>query len=431
MDTKPAEDFMDKNFNFINLLLFASLYIVCFVYLLQDTVISMAPKFSEAIGMFIGEAIFFIILLVLAKYQATTDNSNIIWIILIIAGLTQVASGGIIVHKFNTMREKNGDINKLTVNLSEKFIALLKGDVRTSLLCLFFIPGFILLFKNYIPNMQNSDIVNMLFIVTFTSFALLICLGVMINNESPNIKTATEYFNNYKSLLISSITFMIAIISINSIYSTNFAIPLLLAVVTIIVLIMLFTSILLLNSGYRVNKNAKNTKPSNKLSSKTIPALIFICIFHIFFTFFVSFIISKKISSGLNLLLKLSWGSVFITTIFQIISLFMVIISYKHFDDNFISKGIDQFTNSEIIKKELKDYNNLFVSVITIVIVFVAILLKDHNNLNGKDNVLFEPYLYSIFIILICVAILSMSSEMVKISNDFLNFKKKIGRAHV
>jgi hypothetical protein len=359
MDSKTTENFMDKNFNFINLLLFAGLYIACFVYLLQDTVKSIDADFSSIIGMFVGEVVFLIILFIIMNYETMNITNMVLWSVLIIAGIVQVISGGFLLIKYKNMQDR-GDNTKIIITDST---ADKLGDE----------------FKN-----NSLNIYKYLLIGAVLS-AVLVLLSRM-------------YFPLYTSLSI-----------------------ILLMIVLCISGFMLYTSIVI--SGGKTSKPEKGT--DSKISPKIIPALIFLCIYQIFFTFFISFIISKKISSGTNLLLKLSWGSVFITTIFQIISLFIVIVSYTYFDDKFISKYA-ALPNSDFIIKELKDYNNLFVSVTVIIIVFIAILLKGHDFLNDQKEVIFNPYFYSVFIILLGIACLSISSEMIKISNDLLTFKNTI-----
>jgi len=162
---------------------------------------------------------------------------------------------------------------------------------------------------------------------------------------------------------------------------------------------------------------------TEKTNTKTIPALIFLAAFQILFVFFISFIISKKAMDPLNWIVKLSWGSVFISSIFQIISIFIVVICYKYINDTYLSKSVP-LNFSDILKRELQDYNNLYVTVTCITVVFVAILLSNHTYLNSPDrDFFFQPYYYSILIYTMGTAILSMSSEMIKISNDFLSFK--------
>jgi hypothetical protein len=90
--------------------------------------------------------------------------------------------------------------------------------------------------------------------------------------------------------------------------------------------------------------------------------------------------------------------------------------------DNYISKNIELPFNA-ILKKELKDYNILFVSIISITITFIGFLLYNDSFINGQTKFFFQPYYYPFIISVFSIAILSMSSELIRISNDFLQFK--------
>jgi hypothetical protein len=58
------------------------------------------------------------------------------------------------------------------------------------------------------------------------------------------------------------------------------------------------------------------------------------------------------------------------------------------------------------------------------IIVYIATLLNGHEFLNAQESIFFKPYYYSGFVSFLGVAVLSMSSEMIKISDDFLTYKK-------
>jgi len=90
--------------------------------------------------------------------------------------------------------------------------------------------------------------------------------------------------------------------------------------------------------------------------------------------------------------------------------------------DNYISKNIN-LPFSALLKKELKDYNILFVSIISITVIFIGFLLYNDSFINNQITFFFQPYYYPIIICIFSVAILSMSSELIKISNDFIQFK--------
>jgi hypothetical protein len=159
-----------------------------------------------------------------------------------------------------------------------------------------------------------------------------------------------------------------------------------------------------------------------KDETKTTAAMIFICVYHFFFLFFISTLISNKTNDSLNWITIISWSSIFISTIFQLISIIIIILVYKELTDKYISKYVE-LPFSEMLKKELKDYNILFVSITSITIVFIGFLLYNDSFINKQITFFFRPYYYPIIICIFSIAILSMSSELIKISNDFLHFK--------
>jgi hypothetical protein len=161
-----------------------------------------------------------------------------------------------------------------------------------------------------------------------------------------------------------------------------------------------------------------------KDDTKTISAMIFICIYHFFFLFFISKLISNKRNDSMNWITIISWCSIFISTIFQLISIIIIIIIYKFLVDKYISKNIDLPFN-DLLKKELNDYNILFVSITSITIVFIGFLLYNDAFISNQITFFFQPYYYPVIICIFSVAILSISSELIKISNDFLEFKNK------
>ena len=159
-----------------------------------------------------------------------------------------------------------------------------------------------------------------------------------------------------------------------------------------------------------------------KDDTKTIPAMLFICVYHFFFLFFISNIISNKTKDSLNWITIISWASIFISTLFQLISIIIILTIHKILMDNYMSKNITLPFNA-LLKKELKDYNILFVSIISITVVFIGFLLYNDSFINKQITFFFQPYYYPIIICIFSVAILSMSSELIKISNDFIQFK--------
>jgi hypothetical protein len=159
-----------------------------------------------------------------------------------------------------------------------------------------------------------------------------------------------------------------------------------------------------------------------KDETKTISAMIFICVYHFLFLFFISKLISKKTNDSMNWITIISWSSIYISTLFQLISIIIIIIIYKFLMDKYKSKNIDLSFN-ETLNRELKDYNNLFVSIISITIVFIGFLLYNEKFINDQITFFFQPYYYPIIMCIFSIAILSMSSELIKISNDFLEFK--------
>jgi hypothetical protein len=311
--------------------------------------------------MFVGEAAFLIILFVLMGYEEVNASNLLLWSVLLVAGLGQMISGGFLLLKYKNIQDRDGDNSKIKID-----------DPTADVLGDNFKTNFLEIYKYLLIGFD---------------------LAVII------LVAAHKFIPPHKYL--------------------NLALGFLLMIILCITGFMLYTSIVVSKAQTQKMKNV----PEGKITPITIPALIILCVFHIFFTFFVSFIISKKASGPLNWLLKLSWGSVFITTIFQIISLFIIIITYKYLDDNFISKNISLPDSSKIVQ-ELKDYNNLFVSVTSMIIVYIATLLNGHEFLNAQDSIFFKPYYYSGFVSFLGVATLSMSSEMIKISDDFLTYKK-------
>lgn len=157
--------------------------------------------------------------------------------------------------------------------------------------------------------------------------------------------------------------------------------------------------------------------------SKTVPALILICVYHFLFLFFISQLISKKLEISLNWVSIISWSSIFISVLFQLISILIILVCYNYLINNYISKNIS-LPFSSTLTTEMNDYNNLFVAITSITIVLVGTLLyNDETIMNSQTGFFFQPYYLSIFIYLSSIAILSMSSEAIKISNDFLTFK--------
>uniref|UniRef100_A0A6C0B8G8 Uncharacterized protein n=1 Tax=viral metagenome TaxID=1070528 RepID=A0A6C0B8G8_9ZZZZ len=350
---------LDDNFDYINLLMFIGLYVACFVYLLEDTVKTIKKGFANMIGIFIAQFFF----LVFATYIIPADTEfKILRYSIIIALILEFVSSFLLLLKYKNLQETNTD----DVILESKILGTKyqitgpynPGDLYTNLLI-------------------SCDV-----IIAF--FGGLMLLG----------KGNYTYVEDFIG--------MIQWIVIPFILSS--------------------ASTMIYFSAKARNKIINNNKPSPGIKDKMIPALIFICMLNIMFVLFVSYLITKFDVVNSSLIKKLSWGSIFISSLFQIISIFMVIVPYKYLNDNYISKHIT-LSYSSLLNQELKDYNNLFVAVTSIMIGYVGILIYNDEDLNKQTDIFSGPIYYNGFIYAMGIAILSMSSEMIKISNDFLVFK--------
>jgi len=361
--------FLKKNFNYINLLMFIGLFVACFVYLLQDSVKIVHQNFSSAIGIFVAQFLF----LLLIYFMFPTDNKwTISWGVLIIAVILELVASLLIVIKYKNLQDI--DLDYLDLEYKETRI-----QSKTM--------------NPYLNYKFTKDFFN--FIIAGDVIGFIFFLGLMIahaNEGTENIK------NQSFSVLAGLFGITILIISGFLLYFAK----------------NLTTRDPLPNKQY-IQNNTNN--------KKTIPAMILISIFQIFFIFFFSMIISKNDITNSNLFLKLSWSSVFISSLFEIISLIIMIVTYKYLNDNFFSKNID-IPLSDIMKKELIDYNNLLAALTSITIIYVYVLISGDKFLKEQNDFFFDPKYYCFFIIGMGVSVLSMSSEMIKLSNDFLKFKK-------
>jgi hypothetical protein len=456
---------MDKNFNIINLLLFASLYVVCFVYLLQDTVNPVGKEFSNIIGMFVGHIIFFILICGVIFQELQSEKSkpmsehnllNILkflpyiksffkWInentnfinsfkslfgffismpfILIVTSLGVIASLFTLLLKYNSVQGRtNGETVFILDEPTDGFwpfvSSLFTHDIKNNYLeyYKYLFIGFdltvVALLLTYLksPAWYVLALFIFLFLIAFASY--MIHYNLYENDKSIfiAINAVSSFFilllplNYFKNEYVSGV--VSAIIAV------------FLCLILIGAAIMLYLSSLISNTDPQPTK--KDSSPS--ISPRTIPALIIMCGFHIMFTFFISFLMSKQDLGTANWTMIISWGSIFISLIFLIISLFMVIITYKYMNDNFLVPGKD-VPNKNKIYQELKDYNNLFVAAISVIIVFAGTLLYGKDFIKTQKNVFFEPYYYSGSLCAMGVASISMSSEMIVLANDFLKFK--------
>lgn len=362
---------IEQNIDYINLALFVGLYIACFVYLLQDSVKPIHPKFSNVIGIFIAQLIYLMLICIcLPKLDEKNNNWTLSWGALLISAILEFVSSFMVLLKYKNLQESDDTEQDLLGNAKLK-----------------------LLDKNGKPLDKTLDSNDYNIALILCDVFGIVLLGLLMSDgeaagEISAMKTAF-YFILGGGLLATSSTMV------------HFA--------------------KMFYDQEQTSTSTHNTKVHK--NNKVIPALIFLCIFHILFVVFISFIISKKSSDTLNWIVTLSWGSVFMSSVFQIISIFIVIVCYKYINDKYLSKNAD-LEFSTALMRELQDYNNLFVTVTTITIVFVAVLLSGHSYLNNPThNFIFRPYYYCILIYVMGISILSMSSEMIKISNDFIYFK--------
>uniref|UniRef100_A0A6C0B247 Uncharacterized protein n=1 Tax=viral metagenome TaxID=1070528 RepID=A0A6C0B247_9ZZZZ len=351
--------FIDDNFDYINLLMLVGLYIACFVYLLQDTVKTIKMGFANMIGIFIAQ--FFFLVFVVYILPIGTQY-RWFWNSIVIALILEFISSFLLLLKYKNLQDADVDD------------VILKAKIAGTE---YQLSG---------PYKQNDLYTNILI-----SCDVIIGICVMVFKKFGSDPGNLEPILNVGAWLIGAL-----ILSLSS--------------------VMVYFAAKAEPSGKPISQ------PSPAINSKTIPALIFILILNILFVLFISTLISKFEIVNSNLILKLSWGSVFISSLFQIISIFMVIIPYKYLNDKYISKHIE-LSYSNLLNQELKDYNNLFVAVTTIMIVYVGALIYTNNDLKKQTSMFFEPAYYSGFFYVGGIAMLSMSSEMIKISNDFLMFK--------
>lgn len=358
--TNPLS-FIDENFDYINLFMFIGLYITCFVYLLQDTVKTIKMGFANMIGIFVAQ-FFFLLIAVFTFPTGLNFYLGMCWRGIIITILLELISSFILLLKYKSLQDRYEDD------------VILEGKISGNK---YRLTG---------PYSPNDFYTN-----------ALICIDVV----TAFIMFMILKFKDYAS------PWMMSLFPNASIF--------------IVLIMVALSSIMVHYSTVVYNIIPPDNKIPTSINNKTIPALMFIFIFHLFFVFFISFLISKNDVLNSNMILKMSWGSIFVSVLFQIISIFMVIVPYKFLNDNYFSKNIE-LPFSGLLNQELKDYNNLFVAVTTITIIFVALLIHDSADLRGK-GLFFEPTYYCAFIYGMSISILSMSSEMIKISNDFLSFK--------
>lgn len=350
--------FIDDNFDYINLLMLVGLYIACFVYLLQDTVKTIKMGFANMIGIFIAQFFF----LVIAVYIIPAEHSVFRYGV-IITLILEFVSSFMLLLQYKNLQDRDVDDVVLQAKIGDTTYEL-KGPYSV--------------YDFYTNALISCDVLIAIFSAIFLKFG---------NSAVDYLDTAlnvAEYVIPAVTLSLSSVMVYFAATAKPSVKPIG--------------------------------------QPSPAINSKTIPALIFICILNILFVLFISTLISKFDIVNSNLILKLSWGSVFISSLFQIISIFMVIIPYKYLNDNYISKHID-LSFSNLLNQELKDYNNLFVAVTSMMIIYVGALIYCNADLKTKGSMFFEPSYYSGFFYATGIAMVSMSSEMIKISNDFLMFK--------
>ena len=89
--------FIDNNFYYINLIMLMGLYIVCFVYLLQDTVKTIKMGFANMIGIFIAQFLF----LVFVVYILPTGTKyRWFWNSIVIALILEFISSFILLLKY-------------------------------------------------------------------------------------------------------------------------------------------------------------------------------------------------------------------------------------------------------------------------------------------------------------------------------------------
>jgi len=353
--------FIDDNFDYINLLMLAGLYIVCFIYLLQDTVKTVKTGFANMIGIFVGQ--FFFLLFVVYALPSGTEYRTF-WYSIVITLIIEFISSFLLLIKYKNLQDTNTDDVVL-----ESTIAGTKYKLTGP-----YSP------KDFYTNaLISCDVIIAFFTI------------VLLKNGNDNVDIL-------KTLIY---------------YLQPIVIP----------IILLLSTVMFYYSATAYSVSPPNNKPSPAMNSKTIPALIFICLLNVLFVFFLSFLITKYDVMNGNLMLKLSWGGMFISSLFQIISVFIVVVSYKYLNDNYLSKNIP-LSYSNLLNQELKDYNNLFVAVTSMMIVYMSLLMYNNEYLKNQTAMFFEPFYYSGFFYAVGIAMISMSSEMIKIGDDFLWFTK-------
>lgn len=353
--------FIDNNFYYVNLIMLMGLYIVCFVYLLQDTVKTIKMGFANMIGIFIAQFLF----LVFVVYILPTGTKyRWFWNSIVIALILEFISSFILLLKYKNLQDADIDDVVLQANIAGTKYQL-TGPYNE---------------KDFYTNaLISCDVIIAISIAVFLKF------GRDPGNLEPILNTGAWIIG---------------------------------------ALILSLSSVMVYFSSEAEKTENSESRPSPAINSKTIPALMFVFILNIIFWLFISTLISNFDVLNSSLIVKLSWGSVFVSSLFQIISIFMIIVPYKYLNDNYISKNID-LSYSNLLNQELKDYNNLFVAVTAIMIVYVGALIYNNDNLKTQTSMFFYPAYYCGFFYTMGIAMVSMSSEMIKISNDFLMFKNK------
>ena len=123
---------IEQNIDYINLALFVGLYIACFVYLLQDSVKPIHPKFSNVIGIFIAQLIYLMLICIcLPKLDEKNNNWTLSWGALLISAILEFVSSFMVLLKYKNLQESDDTEQDLLGNAKLKLLDKYSGPWDT------------------------------------------------------------------------------------------------------------------------------------------------------------------------------------------------------------------------------------------------------------------------------------------------------------
>lgn len=167
---------------------------------------------------------------------------------------------------------------------------------------------------------------------------------------------------------------------------------------------------------------------------KEVISFVLLTVFHLFFILYIIQTFSLFLNKQINFITIFAWSGIFISLLFKLIGLILLLITFSHFHLIGINKGKKNKKLPSNFDKKLNNYKILFqVNMAFIAIVIISIILNyDSLNINFWESLkrflndgTIKQLVFPFIIIISNLLTMSLASYEIYLGDYFMKLKNK------